>query len=87
MALVNRVTRRIMMRQRSSMCNIKDIAERAQVSTCTVSRYLNHKIRLTPDTEARVRAAIDELGYVPSGIAKSLKTNETKKKTKKQIQT
>lgn len=57
------------------MATIKDIASKAQVSVCTVSRYLNGKIKIRPDTEARIKAAINELEYIPNTVAKSLKTN------------
>lgn len=57
------------------MATLKDIAEKAQVSVCTVSRYLNGKIKIRPDTESRIKAAIDELGYIPNTVAKALKTN------------
>jgi len=57
------------------MVTIKDIASKAQVSVCTVSRYLNGKIKIRPDTEARIQAAIKELGYIPNTVAKSLKTS------------
>ncbi len=60
------------------MSNIREIAELANVSTCTISRYLNNKITLSHETEARVQAAIQELGYVPSSVARSLKTNQTR---------
>lgn len=59
------------------MSNIREIAALAGVSTCTVSRYLNHKITVKPETEARLKAAIAQLGYVPSSVARSLKTNQT----------
>lgn len=59
------------------MSNIREIAELAGVSTCTVSRYLNQKITVRPETEERLKAAIAQLGYVPSSVARSLKTNQT----------
>jgi LacI family transcriptional regulator len=49
-----------------------DVAARAGVSKTTVSRVLNGKNDLDPDTAARVRQVIDELGYVPSARAVSL---------------
>ena len=52
---------------------IHDVAERAAVSRQTVSNALTHPTRVRPDTLARVRAAIDELGYQPSSSAQSLK--------------
>lgn len=56
---------------------IKDIASLADVSICTVSRYLNNKIAVKKETEARILSAIDELGYVPNAVAQSLKRNST----------
>ena len=48
---------------------IADVAARAKVSKTTVSRVLNGKGELDESTAARVRAVIDELGYVPSSRA------------------
>jgi LacI family transcriptional regulator len=45
---------------------IADVAARAKVSKTTVSRVLNGKGELDESTAARVRAGLDELGYVPS---------------------
>lgn len=59
------------------MPTIKDIASLANVSICTVSRYLNNKIAVRPETEARILDAIHELGYVPNAVAQSLKRNTT----------
>lgn len=59
------------------MPTIKDIANLANVSVCTVSRYLNHKIVVKKETEDRLEAAIKELGYVPNMVAQSLKKNST----------
>ena len=51
---------------------ISDIARHAQVSKATISRVLNNKPDVSPDTVERVRNAIRELGYVPSAQAVSL---------------
>ncbi len=59
------------------MPTIKDIASHANVSICTVSRYLNNKIAVRRETEERILAAIDDLGYVPNAVAQSLKRNST----------
>lgn len=59
------------------MPTIKDIASLANVSICTVSRYLNNKIAVRPETEARILDAIHQLGYVPNAVAQSLKRNST----------
>ncbi|MEL7609277.1 MAG: LacI family DNA-binding transcriptional regulator [Bacillota bacterium] len=59
------------------MPTIKDIAKHANVSICTVSRYLNNNIVVKKQTEERILKAIDELGYVPNMVAQSLKRNRT----------
>ncbi|MGE7839803.1 LacI family DNA-binding transcriptional regulator [Lysinibacillus sp. NPDC093712] len=59
------------------MTTLKDIAEHANVSACTVSRYLNHNIVVKKETEERIQLAIKELGYVPNVVAKALKRKET----------
>lgn len=54
------------------MATISDIARHARVSKATISRVLNNKPDVAPETVERVRAAIAELGYVPSAQAVSL---------------
>jgi LacI family transcriptional regulator len=49
-----------------------DVAQRAGVSIATVSRVLHGQDSVRDQTRARVRAAIEELGYVPDGAAQSL---------------
>jgi LacI family transcriptional regulator len=49
-----------------------DVARHAGVSIATVSRVLHGQSPVRDSTRARVRAAIDELGYVPDGAAQSL---------------
>ncbi|GIH16674.1 LacI family DNA-binding transcriptional regulator [Rugosimonospora africana] len=55
-----------------------DVAARAGVSKTTVSRVLNGKDDLDPETAARVRQVIEELGYVPSARAVSLARGRTR---------
>ena len=50
---------------------IKDVAKRAGVGIATVSRTLHNSPRLNPETAARVRKAIEELGYRPNINAQS----------------
>jgi len=52
-----------------------DVAEHAGVSIATVSRVLHGVAPVRESTQAKVRAAIDELGYVPDGAAQSLARN------------
>jgi LacI family transcriptional regulator, galactose operon repressor len=49
-----------------------DVARQAGVSIATVSRVLHGQEPVRETTRARVRAAIEELGYVPDGAAQSL---------------
>ena len=51
---------------------IKDVAQAAGVSTQTVSRVLNNRHDVSPDTRARVKQVISDLGYAPNVLARSL---------------
>lgn len=57
---------------------IKDIAKAAGLSHSTVSRALRDHPAVAPATVQRVRAIAEELGYVPSAVARGLKTAETR---------
>lgn len=56
---------------------IKDIARQAGVSIATVSRVVNKNDYVSEEVEKRVRKVIDELGYVPNNVARSLKIEAT----------
>lgn len=56
---------------------IGDVATRAQVSRTTVSRVLNGRGELSPPTIQRVLSAIEDLGYRPSEVARSLSNRRT----------
>jgi LacI family repressor for deo operon, udp, cdd, tsx, nupC, and nupG len=56
---------------------IHDVARAAGVSTATVSRALRGLDRVSPQTRARVAAAAQELQYVASPSAASLKSGKT----------
>lgn len=60
------------------MVTIKDVAREAGVSFTTVSHVLNGTRVVAPDTCARVRAAIQGLGYVPNAGARSLRKGITR---------
>ena len=51
---------------------IKDVAQLAGVSVGTVSHVLNHPELVSPETAERVRAAMEELGYVRNEPARQL---------------
>lgn len=57
--------------------NIKEIAQKAGVSTATVSRVLNNSTLVKQKTKEQVLRVIDEYDYAPSAIAKSLSVQNT----------
>lgn len=59
------------------MITIRDVARHAQVSVTTVSHVVNATRFVSEVARERVQRAIDELGYVPSALARSLKSNRT----------
>lgn len=56
---------------------IRDVAKLANVSVATVSRVINKTVPVSPQIEKRVNQAIQELNYLPSSIASSLKADRT----------
>ncbi|AGT10804.1 LacI family DNA-binding transcriptional regulator [Paracoccus aminophilus] len=59
------------------MANLKQVAERAGVSSATVSRYLNGSLSLPEATRSAVDAAIADLNYRPNPFARSLSRGRT----------
>jgi len=61
------------------MVTIKDIARLAGVSPSTVSRVVSNHPRISPETSRKVKAIMEEQGYHPNVMAKSLvsKTTQT----------
>ena len=55
---------------------IRDVAEAAGVSISTVSRVLNDKDDVAPETYGKVRQIIEELGYISSLAAKSMRSRK-----------
>jgi LacI family transcriptional regulator len=62
----------IRMRQRTTRSTIKEVALVAGVSTQTVSRVINKRPDVAPETRERVQTVIEQLGYRPSALARSL---------------
>ena len=56
---------------------IKQVAEKAGVSTATVSRYLNNSRNFSDDIKGKINDAIKSLHYAPNANARSLKKNKT----------
>jgi LacI family transcriptional regulator len=61
-----------MHKQRSANVTIFDVAREAGVSYSTVSRVINNYEFVKPDTQEKVRAAMEKLGYVANLKARSL---------------
>ena len=60
------------------MISMKDVANHAGVSVGTVSNVINRPDRVGPRTRARVRAVIDQLGYVRSETARQLRVGSSR---------
>lgn len=59
------------------MVSIKDVAERAGVAISTVSKVLNNYPNVSEATKRKVRAAIEELHYIPNTIAAALSSKQS----------
>lgn len=57
---------------------MKDVARLAGVSVQTVSVVVNGSAVVSTDTRDRIVAAIDELGYRPQAVGRSLRTGSTR---------
>jgi DNA-binding LacI/PurR family transcriptional regulator len=57
---------------------MKSVAARAGVSVQTVSAVVNNKPGITTETRQRVMLAIQQLGYRPYSVARSLRTRRTR---------
>ncbi len=60
------------MRPRNVRATIKEVASVAGVSTQTVSRVINERPDVSPETRKRVQEVIKTLSYQPSALARSL---------------
>lgn len=56
---------------------IADVARKAGVSKMTISRVLNNKAEISPETRAKIERVIRELGYRPSRVARGLAMSQT----------
>jgi LacI family transcriptional regulator len=57
---------------------IKDIARQAGVSVATVSYVVNKSKWVSPELTERVEKAIEQLGYSPNAVARSLRQKHTR---------
>jgi DNA-binding LacI/PurR family transcriptional regulator len=57
---------------------IRDVAAASEVSTATVSKFINGMQRFSPEVERRVCAAIEKLGYYSNPLARGVITGQTR---------
>lgn len=60
------------------MATMKDVARLAGVSTSTVSHVINNNRFVSEAVREKITAAITQLNYAPSALARSLKLNQTR---------
>jgi LacI family transcriptional regulator len=58
--------------------SLRDVAKAAKVSVGTVSNVLNRPEIVAPETRKRVKATIKELGFVPNGFARQLRSGTSR---------
>ena len=68
-----------MSKNSSSNTTIQQVAEKAGVSTATVSRVLNDSDLVSDELKNRVRQIIEELGYYPNRAARHLRAGYVRK--------
>lgn len=71
------LSRQMNARNTTTRVTIHDVATHAGVSAMTVSRVINERPRVSPDTRRRVEASITKLGYVPNRLARGLIQRKT----------
>lgn len=54
------------------MASIREVAKRAGVAACTVSRVLNGTAAVAPETRQKIEEAMKELDYIPNALARSM---------------
>ncbi len=59
------------------MATIHDVARKARVSVMTVSRVLNRPDKVSSKTARKIKMVMEELGYQPSQVARSLVKRRT----------
>src|SRR5829696_10121072 len=72
LSITGSITGTISMNFKSGRATIKEVASAARVSTQTVSRVINERPDVSPETRRRVQEVIKELSYQPSALARSL---------------
>ena len=63
---------------KSKRPSITLVARTANVSIATVSRVVNNNLSVQPDLARRVREAIEQVGYLPDGSARTLSSGRSR---------
>jgi LacI family transcriptional regulator len=71
-SITGSITGPITLMHRTGRATIKEVASAAGVSTQTVSRVINNRPDVSPETRKRVQGIIEQLDYQPSALARSL---------------
>lgn len=61
-----------------SRATLKDVAAKAGVSYQTISKVLNHRARVSSETEKRIWQAVAELNYRPNVVAQNLRQQSSR---------
>ncbi|MEC5423396.1 LacI family DNA-binding transcriptional regulator [Virgibacillus sp. C22-A2] len=64
-------------KRKGERVTLKEVAKHAGVSTATVSYVINNTRYVSDKLKSSVLNAVDELGYSPNNIARSLRSNQT----------
>lgn len=75
---VTNVTRSLLRERRMEPINIKQLAERLNLSTSTVSRAFRGNSDISPKTKERILAMAKELNYQPNHLASNLREKKSK---------
>ncbi|WP_075183262.1 DNA-binding transcriptional regulator CytR [Pantoea sp. 1.19] len=62
----------------STAATMKDVAERAGVSTATVSRALTHPEKVSPSTRLKVEQAVIDTGYTAHGATRTARRSDSR---------
>ncbi len=73
----HRLRKGCLMARAKASVTIRNVAEAAGVSISTVSRVLNNKVDVAPETFRKIQSVIDKLGYTSSLAARSLRSRRT----------
>ena len=70
--------KKLMKTKTGARANIRDVAELAGVSTATVSHVINETRYVSDEVKERVTKAMEQVGYYPNLLARSLRNNASK---------